>query len=885
MPKFRQPYSDRLYAALLRILPFEFRLEFGSDMEETFRLQRMETAREHGFPALARMWWATIADIVRMAPREHASVLWQDVRYALRMMRNNPGYTAAAALILGLGIGVNTSIFSAVNAVLLQPLPYLQGDRLVVLHQQGSKLGGSIEFSVPEIDDYRRQNHTLQGLAEYHSMTFTLLGGSEAHRVRTGVVSAGYFDLFGVKPLLGRTFIPNDDLPGAPPVLVLSYEYWKQAEHGDPNIVGKTFQMNDKPHVVIGVLPLIPQYPNENDVYMSTTACPFRSKPANIADREYRMMSLFGRLAPGVGIGQCRSELAAIARNMAQSHPKFYPEETGFQASASALENDLTARARPMLFALLGAAAFVLLIACANVANLTLARMARREQELVVRRAMGAGGGRLLRQLLTESLMMALLAAAIGVLFASGSIRLLAQFAGQLTPRAREIAIDGWVLGFAVLCASATTVIFGSVAAWYSRYDVASGLKDGSRASADRSRHFVRSLLIAAQVAFSYVLLIGAGLMVRSFIQMNRVDPGFLTERVLAVSFARNWTRYQSSELRGAFSSRLLEKVQGQPGVLFAAVSSSFPFDPENSAMAQAMDHQSFFRVDGDSRPESEWPPVKVLRSASPDYFRALGIPLLWGRVFLDSDRGDAPVVAVINRALARQAWHNENPLGRRISFNGGRDWAQIVGVVGDTKEFGLIPEVPFEVYIPDAQFSQSGSILVRTAGDPEAAASLVRRAIVDVDPETAITQVETLQQARADSVASPRTTARMLSLFAVLAFLIALAGIGSMLALWVKQRTREIGIRMAMGARPGHILATVIRQGMWLAAAGLAAGYVGAVALTRFLKAFLFRVDPTDSATYVLVSTMLLVAALIACLLPALKASRIDPQVALRRE
>ncbi|MBZ5620460.1 MAG: ABC transporter permease [Acidobacteriia bacterium] len=882
MSRDKEPFSDRLYAALLRMLPFEFRLEFGSDMEETFRAQRVETAREHGFPALLKMWWATIVDIVRMAPREHASVLWQDVRYALRMMRKNPGFTAAAVTILGLGIGVNTSIFSAVYSILLKPLPYVNGDDLVVLRQRGSRLGMNMPFSVPEINDYRERNRSLSGLVEYHSMSFTLLGGNEAHRVRTGVVSAGFFDLFGVKPLLGRTFVPADDRPGALAVLVLSYEYWKRVEGGDPSIVGKTFQMNDKPHVVIGVLPLIPQYPNENDVYMPTTACPYRSKPENIADRDYRMMSLFGRLKPGVTMDRCRSDMAMIAQGMKNDHPKFYPEEMGFQAATSPLRSDLTARARPMLFALLGAAAFVLLIACANVANLTLARMARREQELVIRTAVGAGSGRLLRQLLTESLIMALLSAGVGMLFAAASIKLLTQFAGQLTPRAGEIAIDGWVLAFAILCASATTIVFGSVAALYSRQDVASGLKEGAR-SAEKSRHFVRSLLIAAQVAFSYVLLIGAGLMVRSFIQMNRVDVGFTPQRVLAVSFDRNWVKYQTPEPRRTFSNRLLEKVRSQPGVLSAAVSDSFPLDPENLAMALSMDHVWHFTVEGDTRPASELPAAKSVRIVTSDYFRTLDIPLFAGRTLLDSDTADTEQVVVMNRSLARQVWGDINPVGRRVSFDEGKHWVRLVGVVGDTRDFGLTHDSPFQEYLSNAQFPQPDTILVRTAGDPEAVTSLVRRAIVDVDPETAITQIETLEQARADSIASPRTTTRMFSLFAILAFVIALAGIGSMLALWVRQRTREIGIRMAMGARPRHILGTVIRQGMLLVAIGLAAGYLGSVALTGFLKTFLFQVEPTDGATYSLVSALLLGAALIACYLPAMRAARIDPQTALR--
>lgn len=877
MAQGKPPISDRLYGMLLRVLPFEFRLEFGSDMEETFHQQRVETARDHGFAALLAMWWATIADIMRMAPREHVSVLGQDVRYALRMMRKNIGFTAAAVMILGLGIGVNTSIFSAVNSILLKPLPYHDGDGLVVLRQRQSKLGLNTGFSVKEIEDYRRQNRSLTGLVEYHSMTFTLLGRNEAHRVRTGVVSAGFFDLFGVRPLLGRTFVPADDRPDAVPVLVLSYEYWKRFEGGDPNVVGKIFQMNDKPHTVIGVLPSIPQYPNENDVYMPTTACPGRSSAFTISDRNSRMMSVFARLRPGVSMEQSQADLAAIMQGMKRENPKFYPDELGFQSSASALRGDLTTGAKPMLIALLGASAFVLLIACANVANLTMARMARREQELVIRTAVGAGNGRLLRQLLTESLIMAMLAAGVGMVFAIASIRLMTQFAGQLTPRAREISIDGWVLAFAILCASGTTIVFGSVAALYSRQDVSGGLKEGGRANAERSRRLVRSLLIAAQVAFSYVLLIGAGLMAHSLIQMNRVDAGFVPQRVFAVGFDRNWSKYRTMEQRRTYSNRLLTGVQSQPGVLMAAVSDSFPFDPD------MMDMRWHFRIEGDARPRAVGPSAKSVRNASPDYFRTLGIRPLSGRTFLDSDAYDTPPVAIINRELATSVWGNADPIGRRISLEDDGPWLRIVGVVADTKEFGPIRETPSQIYVSNQQYPDPGSILVRTAGDPATVMNLVRKAILDVDRETAITKVETLEQARTDSVASPRTTARLFGLFAILAFVIALTGIGGMLALWVRQRTREIGIRMAMGARPHHILTTVIRQGMLLVAIGLSAGYVGAVALTRFLKTFLFQVEPTDATTYSLVSGLLLGAAFVACYLPAIRAARIDPQMALR--
>jgi len=341
--KPREPLGDRIYQALLRLLPQDFRSEFGGDMEETFREQRAETRREHGNTALLGMWWATIADIVRMAPREHLAVLTQDARYALRMMRKNAGYTVAAVMILGLGIGVNTSIFSVVNSVLLKPLPYAQGDRLVILRQRQAKAGvENMRFTPPEVDDYRKQNKSLSGLVEYHGMTFTLYG-DEAHRVKTGVVSAEFFDVLGVKPLLGRTFVPDDDRAGAQPVLMLSYEFWKQVEHGDPNIVGKRYQMNDRPHIVIGVLPAIPQYPNEMDVYMTTTSCPFRSSPQSIASRtRFRALSLFGRLKPEATPDLCRADVSVIASRLRKDYPNAYPDRMGFDATAIDLRDELT---------------------------------------------------------------------------------------------------------------------------------------------------------------------------------------------------------------------------------------------------------------------------------------------------------------------------------------------------------------------------------------------------------------------------------------------------------------------------------------------------------------------------------------------------------------
>jgi putative ABC transport system permease protein len=877
-----ESFADRFYRGLLRILPFDFRSEFGDDMEATFRQQRVATARRQDSMGIARMWWTTITDIVRMAPREHVSVLAHDTQFALRMMRKNLGYTLAAVLILGLGIGANTSIFSVVNSVLLRPLPYAHGNQLVILRQQATRAGVTdMPFSVSDINDYRQRNRSLSAIVEYHAMTFTLLGGTEPHRVRTGVVSAGFFQFLGVQPVLGRTFEPDDERAGAVPVLILSYEFWKKQERGDPNIIGKKYQMNDRAHLVIGVLPAIPQYPNENDVYMTTTSCPFRMRPAFIANRGARMMRVFGRLKPGVTLDQARADLGSIAGQLEKEYPASYTEKTGYGIVPLALREELTHEARPLLWTLLGAAAFVLLIACANVANLILARMARRERELTIRTAMGAGAGRLLRQLLTESLLLSLLAAGVGIAFAYGSMGLLTSFAGQLTPRAREISVDGWVLGFAVVCATLTTVLCGSLAAIHTRGNMAASLKDeGSQSAPRASRSLVRSALITAQVAFSYMLLIGAGLMVNSLIQLQRVNPGFVPQHVFAVGVDLNFTKYPDSQSQRMAARRLIERIQPLPGVLSVAVSSSFPMDADNVGGGRPLR----FRAFGDNRPDTEMPPVQSVRRVTPEYFRTVGIPLITGRAFRDSDTEESPLVVLVNQSMARRTWKNEDAVGKRITFDG-EHFMEIVGVVGDVREFGPREDAPVQLYRPMMQDPFAGNVLVRTAADPELLIPAVRRAVLEANPESAVVKVKTLDEARSEAVASPRTTAQLFGLFAALALVIAVAGIGSMLALWVRQRMREIGIRIALGAAPSDILSTVLRQGMVLVALGVACGFGGALALTRLLKKLLFEVTPTDAPTYAVVSALLLAAALLACWVPARRAARIDPQTALRTE
>jgi putative ABC transport system permease protein len=886
MDKENNSRSQRLFRFLVRLLPFDFRINYEGEMEGVFRQQQRDIGERGGFLDALKLWKETVLGIFTTAPREHWDILVSDFAYAFRMMRKNPGFTAIAILTLALGIGANTAIFSVVHAVLLRPLPYPAGHQLVFLRQQQKKLGiEDIQFSVHEIQDYREQNRSLSGLVEYHAMSFILYGHGDPDRVRTGVVSWNYFDLFGVNPILGRTFLPGDEDPSAAPVLLLSYEYWRNNFGADPNIVGKTFELNDKVHTVVGVLPPVPQYPNENDVYMPTSACPFRSSKKFIENRDARMMEAFGRLKPGVSLNQAGAEISTIANRLKSAYPKSYPENVGYEAATTALQRELTKEARPTLLLLLAAAAFVLLIACANVANLTLSRMARREREMAVRSALGAGRSRLLRQLLTESFLLALIAGLIGLYLAYGSLHLLTEFAARLTPRAHEIQIDTRVLMFTLVAALGTSIVFGTLSALFSRANLTSSLKEGSLAAGTgRKQNRLRSALIVCQIAFSFMLLIGAGLLLRSLLKMQQVEPGIAPQRVLALRTTLNFSKYNTNEQTLLFGKKLLDRLKSEPGVRSAAISDRYPFEPE-FIVAGAQGVSFSFEVEGRPVQPGQAPPVSTFAAVSPDYFSTLGIPLREGRLFTEDDDDKGPIVILINEAMKRQVWPNEDPVGKRVTNDNGQHWAQIIGVVGDVREFGLEhPPVP-EVYLPQKINPAPGAVLVRTAAEPSSLGIALTAAIHEVDPQTAVTRIRTLEQARYESMANPRVTASLLALFAGLALAIATAGIGGIMALSVSQRVREIGIRIALGARPLNILGMVLGQGLVLTLLGIVIGVTGAITLTGLVKSLLFEVPPTDVFTFCGVGLTLLTAAVLASYLPARRAAAIDPNEALRTE
>jgi len=818
-------------------------------------------------------------------------LLQQDIKFGLRVLRRNPGFTLTAVITLALGIGANTAIFSVIYGVLLRPLPYKDGNRLVVVNQQARlNNANSLGFSVKEFQDYRDQNKTME-MVEHHAMSFILYGRDEPERVQTSVVSANFFDVLGVKPLLGRTFVPDDEKPGGDAVLVLSHEYWKRSHNGDRNIVGTVFRMNNRPHTVVGVLPPIPEYPSESDVYMPTANCPFRSSTALIENRRGRLLSaVFGRLKPGVEVSQAQADITGIAANLQQTYPDIYPKHIGYAAQVDRLDTVLTQEARPTFLLLLGTTALVLLIVCANVANLNLARVLQRQSEVAVRTALGASGARLVTQMLTESILLSLAGGALGLLLAWFGLPLLTSFAGRFTTRTAEIQIDSSILLFTLLVSAITGLAFGVIPALSSAFDSRKSLVTALKESGDRSssgaKNRIRGLLVAAQVAISFTLLTAAGLMLQSMVKLQRVDAGFNPENVFVMRLQPNWSRFTdpatvTAQYRDYFR-RLLESVRQQPGVVEAAVSSTYPLNPQGITRGP---NNVTIQLEGHPPEEANNAAQVDPRAVSPAYFSALAIPLLRGRMFTDADDDKAPRVAIVNDTAARRRWGSEDPIGKRFSFDNGTTWITVVGVVGNVKQYGLDKEPAQEIYGPVAQVPFGSFLVVKARGAALQEAKLMRDVVHKVDAETAIDQVKTLQQALDDSVASPRETTWLLGMFALIALVITAAGLIGVMALAVTQRTREIGIRIALGATRVRIVTMMMRQAFVLMLLGLAAGVAGAVALNRVITSLLFATPSLNPLTFAAVACVLSLVGGAACLIPSLSATGIDPTLTLRKE
>ena len=807
--------------------------------------------------------------------------LRQDLSLAARGLVRNPLFALTVILTMALGIGANTAIFSVVHAVLLRGLPYEHGERMLVLRQQRPKANVTNQaFSAKEIGDFRSMSETLDEVVEFHSMWFILLGRGEPERVQTGVVSHNFFDAFGIKPDVGRTFRAEDDKPGADAVLVLSYPYWQSRFGGDPAVIGQAFQMNDRPHTVIGVLPPIPQYPQENDVYMPVSACPFRSAQPTIDNRNARFVQAFGRSKPGAMIDRVAADLGVLASRLQQAYPDAYPASSGYTAVALPLRNELTRGFRPTLMVLVGAAGFVLLIVAASVANLLLARMVQREREIAVRSALGAGRWRIFRQLLTESTVLAVLGGVVGLLLATVSLDLLVAFVDRFTTRSAEININPTVLLFTMLIALGTGLLVGIVPALPSRQNLSSTIQAGARAVGG-GRVRIRSGLIVVQVAISFVLLIGAGLMMKSLMRLQAIDPGIQTDGVQTMRIALNFTKYPPSNpaLTRQFHAALLERLARLPGVRSVGAASTFPLD-QNGGFVTGL------RVEGQGDTDPTRLPRVTISIASPGYFQTVGIPLLQGRLFNDHDRFDTQEVALVSRSMAFRFFGDRDPVGARISNDNGRTWTTIVGVVGDTRQ-SLDASPTDAVYVPLQQASPLTALfLMRTVGPiSQDLPRQAREALYSIDPNQPADQFRTLDDVRSQSVEAPKLTTILIGLFAGLAVAITAAGLGGVIAFSVNQRTQEFGVRLALGASPRSLLGMVMRQALWLVVTGLAVGTAAAWLSSSALRTLLFEVRPTDPMTYVAVGFAFLMIALIACAMPARRAASVDPMIALRGE
>ncbi len=799
------------------------------------------------------------------------------MRYGARMLLKQPGFTLIAVLTLALGIGANSAIFSVVNAVLLRPLPYREPDRLLALWVSNPERGvTSRPVSTPDFDDWRAQNRVFEAIAAYPAVDttgMTLTDQGAAEQLSTGYVTADFFTLLGVQAALGRALLPHEHEPGHDQVVVLSHGLWRQRFGADSGIVGKTLTLDGRGFTVVGVMPPGLQMPAANvDIWVSLSLIGPDRVPRV---RGNAWLAVVARLKPGVTREQAHADMTTIARGLEQRYPD---SNRGLNAvTLISLHEHLVGNAQPALLAIFAAVGFVLLIGCANLSNLQLARFEQRHKELAIRAAIGAGRGRLLRQLLTESILLALLGGALGLLVAVWGKDLLLSFAPAGIPRLGESGLDTRALGFTLLISSLTGVIFGlAPAARLSGVELNEALKEGGKGAAGARRKGLRDILVVAEVALALVLVIGAGLVAKSLYRLLRVDPGFKAENALTLQVNVPTYREPQRAQYVAFLQQALERVEQTPGVQAVGMVRPLPL--------RGAGESTNFTVAGRPPSPPGQEPVAARRMISPNYFRAMGIALLAGRDFNAQDRGGAQPVAIISQNLARQFFPGQDPVGRSLNLPGAA--RVIVGVVADVRLQGLSLDATPTIYVPHAQDPRRGmTFVVRTDGDPLSLAGAIRSAIQTVNKDQPVIRIETMEQVVATSLGQSRFSAILLSLFAALALALAAVGIYGVMAYSVTQRTREIGLRMALGATSRDALRLVIAQGLKLALIGVALGLTGAVALTRSLKALLFGVSATDPLTFGGVAALLTVIALLACYIPARRAAKVDPMEALRCE
>jgi predicted permease len=835
------------------------RAEFG-DLEYTRRyLNRTDRARMHG-----------------ERRSELGDELRQDIRFALRQLRRNAGFTTIALVTLTLGIGANTAIFSVVRGVLLRELPYAAPSRLVRIYSKGQR--GATAVSAADFNDWRNQSTTFSAIAASEQSTVNLTGSGSAERFTQSRVSANMFPLLGVRPTLGRAFLPGEDVPGAPRVVILSDGLWRSRFGADPSLIGKSITLDGYATEVVGVAPPDMRYPAPVDMWMTT-----RFTPKDLADvgRGARWLDIVGRLAPGVTMQQAQSEMNAIARRIELQDPK---HNAGYATQLVSLREDIVGDVRPALIVLLAAVGLVMLIACANVASLMLGRTAARESELAIRTALGAGRGRLVRQLLTEACCLALAGGALGLALAVWGTKLLVALAPSDIPRLYDVHIDSTVLLFTLGTTVLAALCFGSIPALQaSTAQTVLHLRTGDRGSRSRpGRARARSALVVAEITLALMLLVGAGLLIKSFSRLREVDPGFEAARVSTFTVTLSPVKYATLDQQRAFATRLLDAVHHIPGVDSAAVTFGLPLSGTSFQLS--------FDVAGRPAPPPNAEPRAQVRIVSPGYFAAIGIPLLRGRTFGDADRPGAPRAMVISEETARRYFQGENPIGKRIDFGwtreGERLAGEIVGVVGDVRQHNLTEGLTPHVYAAWDQWPLDEiTVVMRTRGDPAEPLRAARATVLSLDRDLPIYDAFTLESMVDRTLGQPRFYVLLLSIFASLAVVLAVVGIYGVMAYTVQQRTREIGIRIALGASREQVVGMMVWRGLGMAIAGIALGTAAAWAMTRLLRTLLFGVGERDPVTFAAVAALLAMVALVASWLPARRAARVDPLSAMRAE
>jgi len=802
-------------------------------------------------------------------------IVFQDIRYGARMLRKNPGFTAVAILTLALGIGANTAIFSVVSAVLLRPLPYANPQQLIVLRETTQSVGPHSP-SYPDFLDWRKQSRTFSQMAAINNREFNLSGVAQPENISGYAVSANCLSMLGVRPFLGRDFLPSEDAPGSAPVVLLSYALWQSHLGADPSPVGKNITLDGRSFTIIGVLP-----PNIRLLEKTDILAPIGVWAGDMTDRGDRGdMDAVGRLVSGASISQAQAEMDTIAANLRKEYPA---TNSGVGISMASLRDELVGDSRPPILVLFGAVVFVLLIACVNVANLFLVRGAARAREIAVRQACGASRQRLVRQMLTESFLLAFLGGGLGILVGALGIEGLRQLISAEMLQGAIIGMDRSVLLFSGAMVVFVAIAFGLVPAWQaSQPHVQETLKDGGRSStASAAQHRLRGLLVMAETALALVLLVGAGLMMKSMYRLLQVDPGFRPERVLTMEINLRTAQYSKPEASRNFWRQVLDKVRDLPGVDAAALGTVLPLSGDHN--------RADITIEALPTPDPGKFPHPDFHMVSPSYIDALSIPLLRGRNFTDADTDTAPQVALINATMARRFWPNEDATGKRFHWGhpGSKEpWIEIIGVVGDTKLYGLANPSRLELYMPLQQSRSSDMFLVlRSAIDPASLTPAVRDAVAAIDKDQPVFNVNTMKQLVDDSVATRHITLVLLGLFSGLALLLAAIGIYGVISYSVQQRTHEIGIRMALGAQRRDVLRLVVGQGVRLAALGIAIGIAAAFGLTRLMASLLFGVGAYDPVAFVTAAIILLLVAIAACYIPARRAIAVDPMVALRYE